>query len=62
MNRTIAGAHPWERDNPQTQLQERAAAYQRFLDRGGDPESEKGKRRRREIRELSERVRQERKR
>jgi hypothetical protein len=62
MNRTIAGAHPWDLDNPQSQLQERAAAYQRFLARGGDPESRKGKERRREMRQLSERIREERKR
>jgi hypothetical protein len=62
MDRTVAGAHPWEQDNPRSELREKMAAYTRFLDRGGSPHSKKGKRRRRDIQIVVEQIREERKR
>lgn len=54
--RSISGSHPWERDNPLTELHERLAAFKRFEERGGKRDSVNGRRRLTEIQQLQKRV------
>jgi hypothetical protein len=49
---------PWEYDDLRRRLAERMLSYERFRERGGNPQSAKGRGRRKEIAQLAGKLRE----